>query len=221
MSRDGHLPDTDGVVRVAGEQSLTIGGPGQRQALGLIGLGRGRDDLGAQLLDGLLAGEIPDLDRGTVGHAQPVAVGREAQGVDDVVVLQGVQVLAVIQIPQQSLGVLATGGAQGAVRRDGHGVQVAIVAVMVVLQLAVGQVPDLDGAIPAAGHNDGVGVVGREAHARHPVGVAILLDGELALGKGVPQLDGLVPRAGNNLTVIGREGNRQDILKSEGKGFYD
>lgn len=111
MSRNGHLPDADGVVGVAGEQGLSVSGPGQRQALGLVGLRRGRDDLGAQLLDGLLAGQIPDLDRGTVGDAQPVAVGREAQGVDDVVVLQGVQVLAVIQIPQQGLGVLATGGA--------------------------------------------------------------------------------------------------------------
>jgi len=193
VSRNRHLPDADGVVGVTGEQGLAVGGPGQGQALGLVGLRRGRDNLGAQLLHGLLAGQIPDLDRGAVGHAQPVAVGREAQGVDDVVVLQGVQVLAVIEVPQQGLGVLATGGAQGTVGRDSHGVQVAVVAVVVVLQLAVGQVPDLHGAVPAAGHDDGVGVVGRETHARHPVGVSILLDGELALGKGVPQLDGLVP----------------------------
>lgn len=215
MSRNRHLPDADGVVGVAGEQSLAVGGPGQGQALGLIGLRRGRNDLGAQLLNGLLACQIPDLDRGSVGHAQPVAVGREAQGVDDVVVLQSVQVLAVIEVPQQGLGVLATWGAQGAIGRDGHRVQVAVVAVVVVLQLAVSQVPDLDGAIPAAGHDDRVGVVGREAHARHPVGVAILLDGELALSQGVPQLDGLVPRAGHDLTVIGREGNRQNVLESE------
>lgn len=90
-------------------------------------------------------------------------------------------------------------------------------AVVVVLQLAVGQVPDLDGAIPTAGHDDRVGVVGREAHAGHPVGVAILLDGELALGKGVPQLDGLVPGAGHDLTVISREGNRQNVLKANQK----
>jgi len=68
-------------------------------------------------------------------------------------VLQGVQVLAVIEVPQQGLGVLATGGAQGTVGRDSHGVQVAVVAVVVVLQLAVGQVPDLHGAVPAAGQD--------------------------------------------------------------------
>lgn len=90
-------------------------------------------------------------------------------------------------------------------------------AVVVVLQLAVSQVPDLDGTIPAARHNDGVGVVRRETHARHPVSVAILLDGELALGQSVPQLDGLVPRARHDLTVISREGNRQHILQSQNK----
>jgi len=202
------LPDADGVVRVAGEQSLAIGGPGQGQALWLFGLRCGRDDLRAQFLDGLLACQIPDLDGWTVGNAQPVTVGREAQGIDNVIVLQSVQVLAVIKIPQQSLGVLAARGAQGPVGRDGHGVQIAIVAMVIVLQLAVSQIPDLDSAIPAARHNDGIGVIGREAHARDPIGVTILLDGELALSEGVPQLDGLVPRARHDLTVIGREGNR-------------
>lgn len=206
------MPDADGVVGVAGEQGLAVGGPGQGEALWLLGLGCGRNDLRAQLLNGLLACQIPDLDGWAIGDAQPVAVGREAQGIDDVIVLQSVQILAVIQIPQQSLGVLATGGAQRTIGRDGHGVQVTIVTVMVVLQLAVGQVPDLDGTIPAAGHDDGIGVVGRETHARHPIGVAILLDGELALSQSVPQLDGLVTRARHDLTVVSREGNREHIL---------
>lgn len=56
--------------------------------------------------------------------------------------------LAVIQIPQQSLAVLASGCAERAIGRDGDGVQVTVVSIMVKLELAVGQVPDLDGAIP-------------------------------------------------------------------------
>lgn len=178
-----------------------------------------RNDLRAEFLDGLLACQIPDLNGWAIGDAQPVAVGREAQGIDDVVVLQGVQVLAVIQIPQESLGVLATGGAERAIGRDGHSVQIAVVAMMIVLQLAVGQVPDLDGAIPATGHNDGIRVVGRETHARHPISVAILLDGKLALSQSVPQLDGLVPRARHDLTVISREGNRENILQANNKSI--
>lgn len=107
----------------------------------------------------------PDLDGWAVGDAQPITVWREAQGVDDFVVVQGVQVLAVIQVPQEGLGVLATGGAQRTVWRNGNGVQVAVVSLMVDLQFAVVQAPDLDGTIPAARHDDRVAVVRRETHA--------------------------------------------------------
>ena len=74
-------------------------------------------------------------------------VGREAESVDVLGVVKGVQVLAVIQVPQHGLGVLATGGAEGAVGRHGDGVEVAGVTNVVGLQLAVSQVPHLDNAI--------------------------------------------------------------------------
>ena len=40
----------------------------------------------------------------------------------------------------------------------------------------------------------------------------ILLDGVLALGKGVPQLDGVVPADGDDLPVVSRESDREHIL---------
>ena len=91
-----------------------------------------------------------------------VPVGREHQRVDDVVVLQGVEMLVVGEVPEHGLAVLAAAGAQGAVGAEGDGVKVPGVAHVVGLQLAVGQVPNLDVLIPSGGHNDGVGVVGRE-----------------------------------------------------------
>jgi len=42
--------------------------------------------------------------------------------------------------------------------------------------------------------------------------VALLGDGELALAKGVPKLDSLVTGATDDLTVVGGEGNGEDIL---------
>lgn len=42
------------------------------------------------------------------------------------------------------------------------------------VQLAVGQGPDLDQLVPPGGHDDGGGWRGRETHARHPLGVALL-----------------------------------------------
>lgn len=48
----------------------------------------------------------PDLDTGAGGGTQPVAVGAEAEGVDGVTTVQGVEVLALIQVPQHGLAVL-------------------------------------------------------------------------------------------------------------------
>lgn len=42
--------------------------------------------------------------------------------------------------------------------------------------------------------------------------MAVLGDVELALAEGVPQLDGLITGTGDNLTVIGREGDREDVV---------
>ena len=96
--------------------------------------------------------------------------------------------LAIIEIPQHGLGILAAGSAEGTVRGHGDGVQVASVADVVSLQLAVGQVPHLDVLVPSGGDDDWVLVVGRKPDAGDPILVAVLLDCVLALGKGVPEL---------------------------------
>lgn len=83
---------------------------------------------------------------------------------------------------------------------------------MVGLQAAVAEVPDLDDLVPSGGHDDGVAGGGRETDSRHPVGVAVLSDGVLALSKGVPQLDASVARSGNDLTVVSGESDGEDVL---------
>ena len=117
-----------------------------------------------------------------------VPVRAESKSIDGVSMVQGVEVLAIIEIPQHCLGVLTTRGAERAIRGHGDGVQVASVADVVSLQLAVGQVPHLDVLVPSGGDDDWVLVVGREPDAGDPILVAVLLDCVLALGKGVPEL---------------------------------
>jgi len=156
------LPYTDDIIRVSSEQGLTVSRPGHRQTLRRIGLavlGARRDDFILELIDFRLSFKIPDLDGGTGGGAQPVAVGREAQGVDNVIVVQDVQTFIVIQVPQHGFAVLATRSTQGTIRRDSDCVQITRVVIMVLLQTAVGQVPDLDHVVPAARDNDWVVVV--------------------------------------------------------------
>lgn len=57
-------------------------------------------------------GTYPDLDGRSKRSTQPISVRREAQGGDDVIVVQRVQMLAIIQVPEHGLHVLASGGTE-------------------------------------------------------------------------------------------------------------
>lgn len=212
----GDVVHADGGVGVTSEQVGAVGGPGQTGAVRHLGVLAGRGQLEADLVHHTLGLKVPDLDGGGGGGNQPVSVGREHQGVDDVTSLQHVQASALEQVPEHGHAVLATGGAQGAIGGHGHGVEVAVVAGQVVLEAAVGQGPHLHELVPAGGHDHAGGARGGghrgESHAGDPLGVAILDDGELALTEGVPELHGAVAGSGHDLAVVSREGNGQNIL---------
>jgi hypothetical protein len=70
----------------------------------------------------------------------------------------------------------------------------------------------LDQLVPTAADNDWVLGVRAESNARDPVGVSLLSDGELAVTKSVPQLDCAIARAGNDLSIVGGEGNGENII---------
>lgn len=70
----------------------------------------------------------------------------------------------------------------------------------------------LDQLVPASRDDDGVLGVGGEADAGHPLSVALVGDGELAVAEGVPQLDGSVAGSGDNLSVVGGEGDGEDVV---------
>lgn len=166
----------------------------------------------ADVGDDNLGLEVPDLDTGLGGGAEPVAVGGEDEGVDDLVGVELVEELGLGEVPEHGLAVLATGGTEGAVRGDGHAVEVTGVANEVGLEAAVGEVPHLDDTVPAGGNDEGAGVEGGEAHAGDPLGVLVLSDGVLALTKSVPELDGAVAGSGHDLAVVEGEGDGENIL---------
>ena len=70
----------------------------------------------------------------------------------------------------------------------------------------------LDKLVPTSGNDDRVLRVRGEAHARDPLGVALVGDGVLAVTEGVPELDGPVTGAGDDLAVVGGEGYGEDIV---------
>jgi len=170
------LPDPDLVVRVAGVQGLAVGGPGQRQALGLDGgLVRAVGLVGdLELLNGFLVLQVPDLDARAGSGAKPVPVRAEDQSADLFAAVQLVEgVVAVLaEVPEEGLAVLATGGSQGTIGGDGDGVDESGVALEVVLELEVAEVPDLDDLVPTAGDDHGVVGGGGESDGRDPWGGA-------------------------------------------------
>lgn len=137
------MPNSDLVIGITSEQSLTISRPSHGQTLWGSGAGGISGHFRFELLNLVLAFQIPNHDGRSGSGAQPVAVGGEAKSVNCVGVIQSVQMFAVIEVPEHGLGVLAAGGAEGAVGRHGDGVQVAGVADVVGLEPAVGQVPHL------------------------------------------------------------------------------
>ena len=70
----------------------------------------------------------------------------------------------------------------------------------------------LDELVPTAGDNDGVLGIGAESHAGNPLCVALVGDGVLAVAEGVPELDCAVAGTGNDLSVVGGEGDGEDIV---------
>jgi len=207
-----HIPNTDNAIGIPCIEGVSVSLPAKGGADGVVGLAVEPLDVLAKVSDDALALEIPDLDGGIRSSAEPVSVGAEGEGVDDGPSVEGIEVLALVQVPEARGAVLATRGAQGTVRGYGDGVEVPSVTGEVVLLAAVAQVPHLHQLVPPTRDDDGGLGVGGEAHAGHPLGVPTLLEGVLALTQDVPELDGLVAGAGDDLAVVGGEGNAQHVL---------
>ena len=184
----GHLPHTDDVIGVTGEQSLTISRPGQGDTLGQLRFLTNGEEFRAKLVNNSLGFQIPDLDGRTRGSAEPVAVRAESHGIDDITSFQSVQVLSLRQVPQHGDTVLATRGTERTIRGDGDGVKVSGMTDVVGHKLAADQVPDLNQFIPTNRNNDRVLGVRREANGGNPFLVTIVHNGKLALTKSIPQL---------------------------------
>jgi len=153
----GDFPDSDDVVGVSGKEGGTIGAPCEGEGSWVSALGL---EVWAVVLveigDQALALQIPDLDARLGGGTEPIPGGTEAQAVDDVSSIEGIEVLALIQIPQPGGTVLSTGSTERTIGRNGHGVDVASVANQIGSELAVGEVPHLDQLVPTGRDDDGV-----------------------------------------------------------------
>ena len=131
-------PSTDHIIRIPCKQRLPIRAPRQTHTLGLPALLPHGRILRLQLIHLALLLQIEDDDRAARRRAQPITVGREDERVDLVARGQRVEVLGFVQVPEHGRAVFAARGAEGAVRGDGDGVDVARVPDVVGLDAAGG-----------------------------------------------------------------------------------
>lgn len=212
------LPDADHGVAVAGVQGSTVSRPRDAVALGLASVVWGIFFLvDRQFGDALLGFQIPDADITIIGgSAQPVSVGGEAEVVDRRLGVQMGQSLAFIQVPKEGLTRLITRSTQGAIRTDGHGVNVGLVSLQVELQFLGRQFNDLHALVPSGGNDDRfVVAAGRKSHARDPVAVGsviLIVRAPFFDSNGIPQLDSIIPGSRDNLAVVRGESNTENVL---------
>lgn len=156
-SRKGILssngPDTDKVVGEAPEQCLAVSRPCDRHTLGFPRVSANVYEFRLEFVDdrsrkakftpknklvkvnNALALKIKDFNTAGGGSAQPVTVGGENEGIDDITCLKGVEVLALIQVPKHGNTILATRCRQGTIGGDRNSINVAGMAVVICLQL--------------------------------------------------------------------------------------
>ena len=208
------LPDTDEVVSVTGKEVLTISRPGKGDNLGSLGVSRGENKVGLELVNESSLLEVVDLDTRGGGSAEPVSVRREGQSMDLITGGERVKVLVLNEVPEDDVTVLATGSAKRSIRGDSDGGNVTSVANVVSNELGVLDVPNLDKLVPT-GRDDGsllLVLVRRESNGGDPVAVAlVVLESVLALTNGVPDLDLTVTAGRDNLSVVGREGDGKNV----------
>jgi hypothetical protein len=202
------------VIGETSKEMLTIAGPSKGDALNRDGLGflvalLLEDNVFADNLAGL---EVPDANGRGGGSAEPVAHRREDKGMDDVISRKAGQVATLVEVPEHGLTVLTTRSAERTIRGNGNGVNVVSVSGEVHAELAVGKFPDLDDLVPTSRDNERNVRVRGEADAADPLFVPVLGEGELKVTKSVPEVDGLVARSGDDLTVVGGEGDGENIL---------
>jgi len=204
--------DTDNVVCVASKQDGAITVPSKGQGLSIGRLGVKFWDVLVQLGNEGLALEVPDLDSCFSCSTEPILGGTEDQLADGISTFKRVQMFSFIEIPQTNRAISSSRSTEGAIRRDSHTVHIGRVTNKVSAKFAILKIPHLDHLVPTTRYNGRVLGVGRESNTTDPLRVTLIFDGVLALTKCIPKLDGLITRARDNLSVVSREGNAENVF---------
>jgi len=119
--------------------------------------------------------------------------------------------LALDDVPDHDLTVTGAGGEEGGVLNDIKGGNLSLVTGEGVKEGHVEVIPDLDGLIPRGSDAESGLASVVETDDGNGIGMLVLVDGELALGTGVPDLDVSIEGSSDDLSVISGKSDGKDV----------
>ena len=174
---------------------------------------------GLVLVDELLVWEVIDSDTLLGTNYEPVDLGGEEDNVNWGLSIDFLEMSSLNEVPDVDLTVSTTGGDEVGIWCEVKSVDLGLVSNEGVHEGHDGVIPNLDGLIPRGRDDDwGLDIV-EVSNAGDPVGMWVLVNGELADTVDVPDLDGLVNGSRGNLSVVWGEGNGEDVLGVTDEGL--
>lgn len=165
-----------------------------------------------EFVDELLGRQVVDSDTFFSTNDDPEDSGGEDDAVNRRLGIALIEMLAINEVPDVDLTISATRGEESGSGCNIEAVDLSLVADESVHQRHGGVVPDLDGSIPRGRDDNRSLHVVVESDAGNPVGVLVLLNGELADTLNVPNLNLLINGAGSDLPVIRGESDSHNIF---------
>jgi len=163
-------------------------------------------------VDEFLVWEIVDLDTLFGTDNEPIELGGEQDNVNWGFSVDLFEMSSFNQVPDVDFTVSTTGGDEVGVWCKIKSVDLSFVSNESVLEGHDGVIPNLNGLIPGSRDDDWLLDIVEVSDAGNPVGVLVLVNGELADTVDVPNLEVLIDGTGGDLSIIWGEGDRKDIF---------
>ena len=163
-------------------------------------------------VDEFLVWEIVDLDTVFGTNNEPVKLGGEQDNVNWGFGVDLFEMSSFNQVPDVDFTVSTTGGDEVGVWGKIKSVDLSFVSNESVFEGHDGVIPNLDGLIPRGRDDDWFLDIVEVSDAGDPVGMLVLVNGELADTVDVPNLEVLIDGTGSNLSIVWGESNREDIF---------
>jgi len=99
--------------------------------------------------------EVPNFDGILGSNAEPIFIGAEGESIDKSFSVKAGKLLALVEVPEESISVLSTGSTERTVRGNSNMINITSMPIKLPREFPV-RVPDFDELIKSAGDNGAV-----------------------------------------------------------------